>query len=698
MKINNKKIFQWLGWVLVFVLLGNFYRLSFNPYGWFLWSNLFFAIALAILLLILKSLKCFSLNKKFWGFLILSIGLSILITSITCYIDYRILFFPETRAELSKEQWKQDVLFLKKIMTEKHPNVFALISKDSLDSQFDYMLSHLNNWTDNQIRIELMKTVSLLDDGHSIIPPQPSINFNCLPIIMHKFNDGIYVINTSKEYEGLKDSKILSIGNLPVEEVFKRLKPYIGVENEGGEWDRFPLYGSMTELLHDLGITDSGSSAKIKYSKNNIISEKKVNGQPFYQWFYFYFAPDGLNNRLPYEHRILNNSYWFDYNEASKELYVNVETLKDQSSESIKQFSLRLTNFIENNEINKTILDLRNNRGGDNFKSRVLFNVFKDQKKINQYGKFFTLISRRTFSAATNFTSLLENQTKTIFIGKPTGQGGIHYGDAKGYKLPNSRIHVFLSSLKWQGHLAQDKRKSIEPDYFVKYNFNDYQNNIDPALKLIQNLKINPRNRTLNNKVLDTVLGKYLINNDQVVTISKDSTGYNLFATDFVPKSLRDIKTSLYSTINENEFNSDINKFRLTIENSQPKVIFYNDTIALNPLPKGFKFSIQKIAEGDYVNGIKEFKEHLDFYRNHNLENYFNRLGYNLLRKKDLKTALSIFQINTELYPNSSNAWDSYGEGLLENGKIKAAKKAYEKSVNLDPNNVGAKKMLIRIN
>lgn len=78
-------------------------------------------------------------------------------------------------------------------------------------------------------------------------------------------------------------------------------------------------------------------------------------------------------------------------------------------------------------------------------------------------------------------------------------------------------------------------------------------------------------------------------------------------------------------------------------------------------------------------------------------ENEINRWGYQLLNGKDDHAALKIFELNTSLSPDSSNAWDSLGEALLKMGQTKKAIEAYEKSVALDPENSNAIEVLERI-
>ena len=63
-----------------------------------------------------------------------------------------------------------------------------------------------------------------------------------------------------------------------------------------------------------------------------------------------------------------------------------------------------------------------------------------------------------------------------------------------------------------------------------------------------------------------------------------------------------------------------------------------------------------------------------------------NDLGYAyIFGKNDADRAVELFKINTELFPDVANCWDSYGEGLLAQGKRKEALEAYQKALAIRP-------------
>jgi CubicO group peptidase (beta-lactamase class C family) len=74
-----------------------------------------------------------------------------------------------------------------------------------------------------------------------------------------------------------------------------------------------------------------------------------------------------------------------------------------------------------------------------------------------------------------------------------------------------------------------------------------------------------------------------------------------------------------------------------------------------------------------------------------------NQLGYEYLWSHRMDQALAVFEINVDAFPNSSNAYDSYGEALIYNGDRKASIENYKKSVELNPYNQNGIDMLKRM-
>jgi hypothetical protein len=75
-----------------------------------------------------------------------------------------------------------------------------------------------------------------------------------------------------------------------------------------------------------------------------------------------------------------------------------------------------------------------------------------------------------------------------------------------------------------------------------------------------------------------------------------------------------------------------------------------------------------------------------------------NSLGYELLADPSrIDDAIAIFRVNTELFPESSNTWDSLGEAYMAAGKTELAIANYRKSLELDPTNSSAERMIEKL-
>lgn len=107
----------------------------------------------------------------------------------------------------------------------------------------------------------------------------------------------------------------------------------------------------------------------------------------------------------------------------------------------------------------------------------------------------------------------------------------------------------------------------------------------------------------------------------------------------------------------------------------------------------------QTILKSDVESAIKKYHElktnQKDEY-NFN-ENELNILGYQLLGKNMVKEAIEIFKLNVKEYPEASNPYDSLGEAYMIDGEKELAIKNYAKSLELNPKNTGAIKMLSKI-
>ncbi|UCD24268.1 MAG: serine hydrolase [Gemmatimonadota bacterium] len=78
-------------------------------------------------------------------------------------------------------------------------------------------------------------------------------------------------------------------------------------------------------------------------------------------------------------------------------------------------------------------------------------------------------------------------------------------------------------------------------------------------------------------------------------------------------------------------------------------------------------------------------------------EDELNTLGYYYLGLGIVETAIVVFELNVEAFPDASNTYDSLGEAYLVAGNRTKAIVNYRKSVELDPDNENGKAVLARL-
>jgi CubicO group peptidase (beta-lactamase class C family) len=74
-----------------------------------------------------------------------------------------------------------------------------------------------------------------------------------------------------------------------------------------------------------------------------------------------------------------------------------------------------------------------------------------------------------------------------------------------------------------------------------------------------------------------------------------------------------------------------------------------------------------------------------------------NAAGYLLLRAELAEQAVAVFALNTRVFPDAFNTWDSLGEAQLALGHEEEAVRAYQRSLKLNPDNANAEAAIARI-
>ena len=176
-------------------------------------------------------------------------------------------------------------------------------------------------------------------------------------------------------------------------------------------------------------------------------------------------------------------NYWYKYLENDKMLYLKynqcVESNKDGK---ISDFNNEILDFINNNSVDKFVIDMRDNGGGGQDQLDIIIQGIKN-KEINNKNKFFVIVGRNTFSAAIGDVVKWRKETNATFIGQETSGKLNHYGSWDTFTLPNSKLTVQYSTMYVNN--GDDESDSFIPDKTIEISIDDYVNKKDPVLDYI---------------------------------------------------------------------------------------------------------------------------------------------------------------------------------------------------------------------
>ena len=300
------------------------------------------------------------------------------------------------------------------------------------------------------------------------------------------------------------------------------------------------------------------------------------------------------------------------------------------------------------------------------------------------------------------FANQLQMQTEAVFVGEPTGQGPVVYGGPYLVELPQSRLVFAISLHLTVSGFPFDKRNTITPDVHVEYSSDDFMTGRDPVLEAAQSIDIPARGiKPQPSQLFQRYVGRYLLNPVQVMDVKlKDTSLYASF-TDFIPGSLLRFQSELF-TESEGSFRTRITGMNIQFSNTGPSgtdkliLTWQGETVTFNRAPDEYTLATELFHHDEFEAGCVAIRRDKDLYREHvpALEIMLNKMGYDLMRRDDLKSALQVFQLNTELYPESYNVYDSYGEALRNNGDREEAIINYRKSLILNPDSRSGKRAL----
>ena len=395
--------------------------------------------------------------------------------------------------KLSAADWQSDLRVLQQTVHKDYAFLFKKVTAEVFDAAIEKLNTAMPSMQDHERMAGLAKIVSLFKYGHTSIGwRQSPVKFRIAPVNFYWFSDGLYAEGADKKYSSIIGAKLVKVEGMPVMKVLEAVKPLVSAEND----EFFKAYGldfiAMPEALHAQKITNKlKTTVTYTFEKNGKTFDETLTAiEGFHlprNYGYVTASTDWLSvrdqNSTPYYLKNLDKNYYYEYLSESKTVYVRQSQVQDDPQETIADFYKKVFEFINKNDVEKMVLDVRLNGGGNNYKNKPVVTGIIESKKINQPGNLFVIIGRRTFSACQNLVNELSNYTNALFVGEPTAENINFYGDTRQLDLPKTGIPVYLSFAWWQDKPQWENADWLAPHLAVDMSFDDYRTNKDPILE-----------------------------------------------------------------------------------------------------------------------------------------------------------------------------------------------------------------------
>ncbi|MFD0862099.1 tetratricopeptide repeat protein [Sungkyunkwania multivorans] len=394
--------------------------------------------------------------------------------------------------DISQADWQQDLRYLQKTIHTDYPFLFKKTTPEEFDAEVEKLYAAIPTMQPHEIQVGFTRIISSFKYGHTTVGFRDApIKYHQLPMNIYQFNDGLYIEGVHKDYKETLGAKVIAVEGKPIAEVLKAVYPVIPAENS----QFFNAYGigysTIPEVLHAQGVTENlKDDITLTLEKNGNTFKKKFKpilaGQVPREYGVIKQDDTWLSARdmtdVPFYLKHLERIYYYEYLPEHKAVYVRHSQIQDDPSEDIPSFYAKVFDFIDKNEVEKLIIDVRLNGGGNNYKNKPVITGIIATEKINQVGKLFVIIGRRTFSACQNLINELDNYTNAIFVGEPSAENINFYGDNRKVTLPKSKLQVYLSFAWWQDKPQWENADWTAPHLAVDMSFDEYRNNEDPVL------------------------------------------------------------------------------------------------------------------------------------------------------------------------------------------------------------------------
>jgi len=377
------------------------------------------------------------------------------------------------------ERWRQDLQFLATELVRVHPDFFTQTSREDFNRAVTQLNDSIPTKADYQILVEMARIVAMGADAHTSLPILGRLRR--YPVRLQWFSDGLFAVQAGTPYARALGRKLVRIGDTSINDAYAKVAAVIPHENDYWVRQLSPDYLICPEVLHALGIVPQLGTAGFTFQDagGDTFSLNLPPGD-----IRLIPAPHKARPVIPLYQRSPALFYWFDYLPEARTLYIKYNNCEESPLLPMAEFGREVVAFIESNPVDRIVLDLRNNSGGDSNVIVPLLNAL-GQALVSGVLRLpaggYALIGRQTFSSGM-LNAIDLKQGGAMLVGEPTGGKPGGFGDTRSFVLPNSRLTVFHST-RLVGVAPGFEGPTVPPDVAVEITSADYFAERDPFLE-----------------------------------------------------------------------------------------------------------------------------------------------------------------------------------------------------------------------
>lgn len=368
-------------------------------------------------------------------------------------------------------------------MERIHPDLFHGVPEATFQRAADELIDAIPDRDDDAMLVGVMRLVAMISahggDGHmGVWPPDNPETVHRFPIRLWEFPDGVYVTSARVPNDDLEGARVLKVDGVPIAQVFERIDPVVPRDTPSNLRAARMVFLTSAEVLTGLGIADDDDTMTLDVEtaggERRSVSVDAVDAATYADWV------GGWELLLPARPgldflRDAQAPFRLDYLASERMLDVRYQVVLEHSGAVVGAIRAAM----RHHAVDRIVLDLRNNGGGEAGGFRELLAFLVDQQV-----PLVVLVGRLTFSAGSTLALQLERRVpEAVFIGETIGGAPAFWADPDAVTLPYSGLVALVDSRFNPSPVPGDTRLEVPPDIAVPFTSADYFAGRDPVLE-----------------------------------------------------------------------------------------------------------------------------------------------------------------------------------------------------------------------